>query len=312
MRVLLTGGRGFIGTNLADELADNGHDVRVTDIEDGDLRDHWIARQHMLRHDPDVVVHLAAQVGRLRGEDNWRHTIESNAVMTSYVAAAAHNHGVPRFVYTSTSEVYGDHHNVVCHEDDGPWALPHNLYGLSKRWGEEAARLYFPSSAGLQVIRPSMPYGPGAPPGRGRRAMDNMLHQALWQQPITVHCGAERSWCWIGDVVRAWRLVIEDGTPGAYNVGRDDDERTMLEIARMACTMADAPLGLINEVEAPAKQTVVKRLSTQKIRDLGWRPEVELEEGIVEVFDWIKLFDWQGNGPTGIDYDSRVKLLEAR
>lgn len=263
----------------------------------------------MLKHKPEVVVHLAAQVGRLHGEEDWRHTIESNAVITSFVAHAAHEAGVKQFVYTSTSEVYGDHAHAVCHEDDGPWGLPHNLYGLSKRWGEEAARLYYPRGL-LQVVRPSMPYGPGAPPGKGRRAMDNMLWQALHHKTITVHKGALRSWCWIGDLVRAWRLVIESRQPGAFNIGRDDDERLMLEIAQRACALADAPLGLIKEVEAPGRQTVVKRLSTQKIRDLGWLPEVELEEGIETVFNWIKLFNWMGEGPNNQAYDRRAQLLE--
>lgn len=307
MRILLTGGRGFIGKNLHQELITHGHRVIVTDIEEGDLRNPGVAALLIGRERPDVVVHLAAQVGRLNGEDNWRHTIESNVIMTTLVANAAADVGA-RLVYTSTSEVYGDQGDNDCYED-GPLVLPHNLYGLSKRWGEEACQLYCPD--GLQIIRPSMPYGPGAPPGRGRRAMDNMLWQANHRKPIIVHRGAKRSWCWIGDVCRAWRMVIEDGGPGAYNIGRDDDEIEMEEVARMACAMAGAHPSLIDLVDPPARQTVVKRLVTTKIESLGWQAMVELEEGMTKLWGWIKRYDEHGRFDSEVDsdeYDRRAML----
>lgn len=306
MRILLTGGRGFIGTWLARELRDAGHHVAIVDIEEGDLRRPGIAWNLLHRiKTPDVVVHLAAQVGRLHGEDDWKHTIESNAIMTTMVANATADIGA-NLVYTSTSEVYGDQAHQICDEDNGPFALPHNLYGLSKRWGEEACRLYAPKK--LKIVRPSMPYGPGCPPGRGRRAMDNMLWQAHTRQPIPVHNGAVRSWCWIGDLVRGFRLVIEKGHPGAYNIGRDDDERSMLAIADIAVDLARAPRSLIQMTMAPGRQTVVKRLSTARLRGLGWKPEVELEEGIEKVYEWVKHFDEDGRW-TG-DYSEAAEAIE--
>ena len=241
--------------------------------------------------EPDVIVHLAAQVGREFGEDDLRHTITSNAVMTAMVAREAASAGAS-LVYASTSEIYGDHGDAICHEDSGPFALPHNLYGLSKLWGEQAARLYAPEN--LKIVRPSMPYGPGAPPGRGRRAIDNMMWQANHGKAIPVHIGAKRSWCWLGDLTHGIRLVIERGEPGAYNIGRDDAEVTMFDMATRACLLAGASLDLIVEVEAPARQTVVKRLSTEKLRDLGWKPKVELSEGLPLLWEWIKTFDAEG------------------
>jgi len=65
----------------------------------------------------------------------------------------------------------------------------------------------------------------------------------------------------------------------------------MLEIAQRACDLANAPRTLIQEIPAPGMQTVVKRLSTDRIRKLGWTPTVELEEGMKLVFEWVKHFD---------------------
>ena len=303
--VLVTGGAGFIGTALINHLNDHGyitssfdhhHNHSVTGYEIlGDLLTpscFEIELETLHSKQPvGRVIHFAAQVGRLFGEDDLRHSIRSNAEMTAIIAAHTAKMDIP-MVYTSTSEIYGDQAEAMCHEDDGPFGLPHNLYGLSKRWGEEVCQLYNPLD--LIIWRPSMPYGPGAPPGRGRRALDNMLWQAYHRMQIPVHIGAERSWCWIGDTVEAMRLTMEAGRSEAYNIGRDDDPRSMLEIAHLACDVADSPLSLIKEIQAPGRQTVVKRLSTEKIRQLGWSPTVDLEDGILHVYDWVRHFDTEG------------------
>jgi nucleoside-diphosphate-sugar epimerase len=118
-----------------------------------------------------------------------------------------------------------------------------------------------------------------------------MLWQAYHRLPITVHQGSERSWCWVGDTVKALRMIIENPSSGVYNIGRDDDPRSMLEIAQRACQLSNVSEDLIQLVPAPAMQTVIKRLSTDRIRSLGWEPTVELEEGIKIVYEWIKKFD---------------------
>lgn len=294
MKILVTGAEGFIGRALSDELELHGHEVVRVDLlgpvqADMSIPDAvtWVLDTFQ----PDTVVHLAAAVGRVLCEDDVVRTVTANAVMTATIAHQCGERGI-RLVYTSTSEIYGDHGDEMV-DEDVEWKLPHNLYGLSKRWGEEVARLYAPEN--LVIIRPSMPYGPGAPPGRGRRAMDNLLHQALHQMPMVVHEGSERSWCWLGDLVRGYRLAIEHPEGGVYNIGRDDDPRPMLEIAQMACRITGSPESLIQVVPPPSNVTPVKRLSTQRIRDLGWEPEVELEDGINMLFDWIKHFDAEGN-----------------
>lgn len=308
MSILMTGSAGFIGQHLIRELVDAGHFVRGVDRkypEDeylGDLNGRTglcdISEPGAFKetmgdkHLPDLVIHLAAQVGREFGEDDVARTINWNATGTAMVAHACGQHGVP-VLYTSTSEVYGDlGPSTVADEINGPFLLPHNLYGVSKRWGEEVLRLYAPD--GLKIARLSMPYGPGAPPGRGRRAMDNFLWHANHRRQIPVHEGATRSWCWVGDTVRGLRMIAEVQGEGVWNVGRDDDNRSLEEVAQIACDLAGAPRSLINMVQPPAMQTVVKKLRTQRLRDLGWQPTVELEEGMERLWDWIRRFDADG------------------
>lgn len=290
MRIAITGSRGFVAGRLIDELENNGHEVFGIDLLDGEsnnLLSEGVFKNWLESVSPDLCYHLAAQVGRVFGEQDVSHTVRENAELTTIVAKWCGELGI-RLAYVSTSEVYGDQGDADC-DEYGKLILPHNLYGLSKRWGEEAAQLFAPNN--LVIARLSMPYGPGVPPGKGRRAMDTMLWQAHHGIPLTVHAGAERSWCWVGDTVRGLRMIIEQPDSGIWNIGRDDDTRSMMEIARKACEIAGASYDLIQEVPAPAMQTVVKRLSTDRIRQLGWTPQVELDEGMKMVYEWVKKFD---------------------
>lgn len=306
MRILITGAAGFIGRHLTPELEAFGHEVITTDRAGGDydypgvdLLREGDAYRLCGSTTPDVVVHLAAQVGRLFGEDDLAHSIESNATLTARVAKAAESVGA-RLVYVSSSEVYGDAGETECREAHVVgWAhVPHNIYGLSKLWGEHAARLY---AKNLQIVRLSMPYGPGVPPGRGRAALVNICHQAVTGQEMPIHEGSERAWCWIGDTVRGIRTVIEDGDTtvdgsprGVYNIGRDDNALPMVELARVVCAMVGADPALIKIVPAPAHQTIVKRLSTKRLRRLGWEPLVPIDDGLLEVLEWVRHFDANG------------------
>ena len=292
-KVLITGSEGFIGKNLIIALKNKGYNIFEVDINNKsnpiDILEKNKFNEIVTKFNPDIVVHLAASVGRVRCEDDILDTIYKNACMSAIISHCCSKNNVKLF-YTSTSEIYGDFGEQTAQEDTIK-KLPHNLYGLSKRWGEEVCELY---NKNVCIIRPSMPYGPLVPPGRGRRAMDNMMWQAIHDMPITTHIGAERSWCWIGDLVNAYVLLIETNQTGAFNVGRDDDYRSMTEIAQRACTLAGKDYSLITMEQAPGNQTVVKRLSTEKLRSLGWVPEVELDEGEKILFEWIKKFDKNG------------------
>lgn len=289
-RVLVTGAAGFLGGHLVTELVEAGYEVTAVDKPEGDLTDRVQAQNVLAEAKPEVVFHLAAQVGRLFCEQDLGHTIRSNVVATANVAEWCRDADV-ELIHTSTSEVYGEHGNEVCHEDMPLTAVPTGIYAMGKRWGEEAVRNYGPKNA--KVVRPSMPYGCGAPPGVGRRALDNFLWLAHHRQPIEVHRGAARSWCWVGDTVRGFRMVMEKGEPGAYNIGRDDAEVSMFDLACRACEMTGAPFELITVVDPPTRQTVVKRLSNQKLIDLGWQATVELDAGMAEVLNWVREFPFK-------------------
>jgi dTDP-glucose 4,6-dehydratase len=253
MRVLVTGGRGFLGGHVCDALRAAGHEAIALGRLDGDLAEPGVAARLLDEHRPDVVVHLAAAM-----PDDAR--LMQNAPITALVAQACAEHGV-RLLHGSTTSVYGDE----------------TPYADSKRASETAA-------AGATILRFSFPYGPG----QRRGAIPTMLRQALAAEPIVVYRGWERSFCFAGDAARAVVILLEEDADGAWDVGRDDDPRTVAEVAELACSLTGAPQRLIEVVDPPAgPAAVLERLDLDPLRALGWLPEIELADGMKRTLDWL-------------------------
>ena len=251
MRVLVTGGRGFLGTHVCDALRAAGRDAIPLGRADGDLAEPGVAGLLLDEHRPDVVVHLAAVM-----PDDPR--LAQNAPITALVAQACVERGV-RLLHGSTTSVYAD---------DTP-------YADSKRASEDAA-------GDATLLRFAFPYGPG----QRRGAIPTMLKQARAGEPVVVYRGWKRSFCFAGDAARAVVLLLD--RHGAWDIGRADDPRTLEEIARLACRVSAAPESLIELRDPPVGPALVLgQLDVEPLRDLGWRPEVELEDGMRRTLDWL-------------------------
>jgi nucleoside-diphosphate-sugar epimerase len=273
-RILITGGTGFLGAPLADELSRRGHDVTALGSKDGDLGEPGVAERLLDERAPDIVVHLAARVGRLVGEEDPNATQRLNVDASALLAAACAARGV-RLAHGSTTEVYGAVGDRIVDEATPLDVVPDSVYGRTKRDAEFAVVEHLPDALLLRIF---FPYGPGTAPGQ-RGAIVTMLDQAVRGVQLTVYRGDVRSWCWVGDVANAIALLLESGESGAWNVGRDDDRRSMLDVARTVCRATGASEDLIVEVDAPAP-TGSGYVSTAKLRALGWNPEVDFEDGL--------------------------------
>jgi nucleoside-diphosphate-sugar epimerase len=282
MKVLVTGASGFVGRALVDELrhGDGAYEVRPLGRDDGDLAEPGIADAAVTETKPDAVVHGAARIGVVRCEEEPGLTLRSNVLATTLVARAAARHGA-RLSYVSTSDVYGS----AVEADEATPPAPESLYAHTKLWGEQVAGLYAPD--GLTVLRLANPYGPGVDAGQGKGALSTMLWQAEAREPIPVFRGEARTWCWIGDVVRGIRLVLESGEDGTFNIGSDGEAVSLTDVARLACMLTGAPQDLIEEVDPPPGR-VMTRVSIERLRGLGWRPEVPLDEGMRRLLESLR------------------------
>lgn len=246
MKVLVTGSTGLVGTALLKELQ---HDVVGVTRRDGDLAEDGVAERLLDKHTPDVVVHLAAAVAK----PGVAETVRDNVDATALVAAACNARRV-RLLHGSTTSVTAT-----------------SLYAHAKRWSEDAALFFVPDAT---VLRLAYPYGPA------RGAITTMIAQALRRDPITVHRGSVRSWCWAGDTARAIALLVENETPGAVTIGNDREPTSMFDLARLVCSFTDAPAELIEEVEPPYGPTVAESYADERLAALGWSPAVTLEDGV--------------------------------
>ncbi len=320
MRVAVTGASGYIGGWLLPELVRRGHEVHAQDlvrpytdqaIGAATFRTFNLASQERIRWlrstQPEVVIHLAALYGRVWGEVDMVKTAGANAGLTAVLARDCRSHGA-RLMFMSSSEVYGVAADYGTVYESSP-LFPLNMYGLSKKWGEEATHLYCPDRP--MITRLNMPYGPAHwPPapgtvpdtsGKPGTVGYNVLHSMLWEAEhgfeLKVHRGTERCLTWVGDTVRGLAMILESGQSGTWNVNRNDDHRPVGDLARMVLELTGSTSSL-HEEDPPERVTVRKSLDNYRLLGLGWRPEVALEDGIKKTYEYFRKFDrggvWRG------------------
>jgi nucleoside-diphosphate-sugar epimerase len=315
--ILVTGAAGYIGGHLCNVLRERGHELHTQDRQEGpavdkvfDLGIPEMTRWWLRKYKPDVVIHLAALYGRVWGEKNLRDTVDANVGITAMLAQEVAAVGA-RMMFMSSSEVYGmtataERGDILTSMD----LRPLNMYGLSKKWGEEACELYAPD--GLMITRLNMPYGPAAflpkpgvtPKFSGRVGMlgYNAMHIMLWQAyhglPITIHKGCKRCFTYVGDTCRGLAMIAESGKSGKWNVNRNDQHITTSQLASRCMLLVPGCRSHVTEIEPDDQITLKKALDSDRLWQMGWRPEKDLEEGMKETLDYVSRFDaegwWQG------------------
>jgi len=307
-RVLVTGGAGFIGSHLVDALAERGHEVTVVDdlsagsrlnlirqdgnprvrLEVSDVLDK--TRLQQLLVGVDTVFHLATIGVRVSLFDpEVVHQV--NALGTLNVLRASVEARVRRFVYLSSSEVYGSARQVPMSEDH-PFD-PQNVYGASKLTGELYARV-FHRTHGLStvVVRPFNAYGARSHfEGPHGEVIPKFVVRVLnGLRPIIFGDGAQtRDFTHVDDSVSGVLLAAERGniTGQAVNVGRGR-EVSIAEVARIvlaACGRND-----IEPEYRPERPADVRRhlADITLARRLGYSPVIDLEDGIRQYVEWVR------------------------
>ncbi len=298
MRADVTGGAGFIGSHEVEALLARGDEVHVLDdlstgsreklpdgaeLYEGDIRSD--SRAVVERARPDVVFHLAAQADVGTSVERPDFDAEVNVVGTVQVLEAARAAGA-KVVFSSTGgAIYG--------ECDGPAAedaprRPISPYGISKLAGEEYLsgwnRLY---ETGHVALRFANVYGPRQEPSLEGGVVSIFLKRlAAGEQAAIFGDGSQtRDFVYVGDVVRAVLLAVEH-EGGVLNVGTGV-ETSVLELHRLCARVAgsDAEPKLTEARAGDVLRSVVDPSRAE--RELGWRPERTLEEGLRETWNWI-------------------------
>jgi dTDP-glucose 4,6-dehydratase len=297
-RVVVTGGAGFLGSHLCDQLIAGGASVVCMDsFLTGSPRNvaHLMGQRRFrlvdcdltnFVHVPgevDLVLHLASAASPA---DYLRWPIETlkvGALGTLHALGLAGEKGA-RFVLASTSEVYGD--PLVHPQPESYWGNvnpvgPRSVYDEAKRYAEALSTAYRNAGrADTGIVRIFNSYGPRLRPDDGR-AIPTFIRQALGNEPITVTGDGSqtRSVCYVQDTVRGILALAESDHPGPVNIG-SPDELPIRELAELIRDLVGSESAII-AIDRPEDDPKVRRPDTTLAGELlGWRPQVELTDGL--------------------------------
>jgi nucleoside-diphosphate-sugar epimerase len=305
---VVDGGAGFIGSHLCAALLDRGRSVLCLDnLATGSYRNiepllgrgNFTFLEHDITTPLDTAVtarfvyHLASPASVPDYLSRPIETLLANSVGTTRMLDLARESGA-RFLFTSTSEIYGD--PLVHPQTETYWGNVNpvgirSCYDEGKRFGEamttEYERTY---GVDARIVRIFNTYGPHSRPDDGR-IVPNFVLQALRRQPITVYGDGSqtRSFCYVSDLVRGILAAMEiRGTTGeVFNLG-NPEEYTILEFAREISRLLGSDAG-VEYRPLPEDDPTRRRPDISKAtRVLGWQPEVPLDVGIGKTAEWFR------------------------
>lgn len=306
MRILITGGAGFIGSHLADHLIEDGHQIVAMDnLVTGDLNNIAHHRSNprfeYIHHDVsnhihvaghlDWVLHFASPASPIDYLQLPIQTLKVGALGTHNALGLAKVKGA-RFLLASTSEVYGD--PLVHPQPEEYWGNvnpigPRGVYDEAKRYAEAIAMAYHRvHNVDVRIVRIFNTYGPRNRVNDGR-VVPTFINQALRDEPITVfgEGNQTRSFQYVADLVAGVRRLMEANYNRPVNIG-NPTEMTILEFAQLILRLTGSQSSIIYkplpEDDPKTRQPDISRAKSI----LGWEPEVMVEEGLKRTIDWYR------------------------
>jgi dTDP-glucose 4,6-dehydratase len=306
MRVVVTGGAGFLGSHLCDAIIARGDSaVCVDNFATGrpDNVAHLMGRPEFTFVEADVssafdvpgpvdaVAHLASPASP---PEYLRLPLETLAVGsrgTENALRLAHQHGA-RFVLASTSEVYGD--PAVHPQSEEYWGNvnpvgPRSVYDEAKRFSEALTRAYRDThDVNAGIIRIFNTYGPRMS-ARDGRIVTNFITQALNGEPLTIYGDGSqtRSFCYVDDLIRGIVGMIDCAENGPVNLG-NPEEFTVAEFAQLVLRLTGSASPVEHlplPVDDPTRRCPV---ITRAGQVLGWQPEIRVEDGVRRTVEWFR------------------------
>jgi dTDP-glucose 4,6-dehydratase len=303
VKVLITGVAGFIGSNLAKSHLNKGDQVYgVDNFSTGQKRNLAILNGlefinesvsqsiNLLPEAVDIVYHFASPASPEKYIAQPLNTMEVNTTGTLNLLEYAASKEA-RFVFASTSEIYGD--PLVSPQQETYWGNvnpigPRSVYDEAKRFGETiVAHFQREKIANAGVVRIFNTYGPNMDPYDGR-VVSNFIRQALKGEPLTIYGTGEqtRSFCYIDDLVRGIMAMGMSSHPGPINLG-NPEERTLLNLAELVLeiTKSSSTLEFLELPEDDPKRRCPDITKAKTV--LGWEPAVDISTGISKTAHWI-------------------------
>ncbi len=303
MRVLVTGGAGFIGSHLTDALLARDDEVSVVDdLSSGresrlgeravlhklSITDAEPLAEIVRRERPELICHLAAQIDVRASVALPANDAQTNVVGTVNVLEAAREADVRVLMCSTGGALYGRDAPIPSMEDVLP--LPESPYGVAKYCAEQYLGLYTRlHETRHSVLRLANVYGPRQDPTGESGVIPIFCSRLLaGQQPVIYGDGSQtRDYVYVGDAVAAFLAAADGGRPGTWNIGTGS-EVSVLELAAMIGEAAGVD---VEPQFAPSRPGELQRsaLAVERARqDLGWQASTALPDGVATVYRWIE------------------------
>ena len=304
-RAVVTGGAGFLGSHLCRALVGRGWDVlaidslltgRVENVEDlfempaFELMEHDVSEYVAVDGPVDAVLHFASPASPRDYLEYPIKTLKVGSLGTHNTLGLAKASGA-RYLLASTSEIYGD--PQVHPQTEAYWGHvnpigPRGVYDEAKRFAEAIAMAYHRvHGIDVKIVRIFNTYG-ARMRQRDGRVVSNFLVQAMDGKPLTIYGDGSqtRSYCYVDDEVSGILALLDSDWIGPMNIG-NPDEFTVLELARAVLEVTGSESEIVFEplpVDDPTRRRPDITLATEM---LGWRPEVDLREGLARTYEWF-------------------------
>jgi nucleoside-diphosphate-sugar epimerase len=306
-RVVVAGGAGFLGSHLCEFLVARGDSVICLDDLSTGSRENVahlagngafslvvtdVSQKLELEVDDkvDAVCHLASPASPPAYLSRPLETLAAGSEGTRRLLALARAHEA-RFLMASTSEVYGDpevHPQVESYRGNVDPIGPRSVYDEAKRFAESMTMAYYRTfGVNVGIARIFNTYGPRLSPGDGR-VVSNFISQALLGEPLTVYGDGSqtRSLCYVDDEIAGLVALLDSPLTGPINIG-NPDERTVLELAHLVLEVSGSGSPIVFEplpTDDPTRRCPDITLATTA---LGWRPTIELRDGITRTMEYL-------------------------
>ena len=313
MRVVVTGGAGFLGSHLCEVLVHRGDDVTCLDnfltgspanvahlLEEpgftlvrSDVTDYVHVGGPV-----DLVLHFASPASPIDYLKLPIETLKVGSIGTLHALGLARDKEA-RFILASTSEVYGD--PLVHPQPETYWGHvnpvgPRGVYDEAKRYAEALTLAYRNThQVDTGIVRIFNTFGPRMRPNDGR-AIPNFIRQSLSGEPVTVAGDGSqtRSICYVDDLVDAIIRMADGEHHGPINIG-NPHEISMLDLARKVIDLTQSSSDIVH-IDRPVDDPTVRQPDTTLAREvLNWEPKVEMDEGLARTIAWFReVHPWSG------------------
>ncbi len=308
MKIMITGGMGFIGSHLSEELLSEKHNLviltksffkkqNITNIskkikvEKIDVTDFKKLGKSIQKNKPDVIIHLAGQTSHLQSFENPLKDIDSNAKSTLFILEEIRKKKLKcRFILSSTFVVIGRPQKLPVDERTPCW--PTMIYGANRLASEHYCKIYH-EVYGLDTLtfRITNSFGPKEQVVSTKNAVNFLIHEAFLGKTVTIFKKGNffRDIIYVSDVISGIKTIMKKGKSGELYWISSGKKIWFYELGKLLEKLTDTKVKFVKEPNYTKKVDVGNFVvDNSKLRALGWKPKINLNQGIKETLEYFK------------------------